>query len=141
MFWTTAAYAMAPGPGGEAQTLSTFAPLILIFVVFYFLLIRPQQKRAKEQKAMLEALRKGDEVITNSGFTGRIVETQDKFLVVDLGDARVKMLRSAIASVTSGAPAPKERRSKREAKKAETDDTVRARSADDETEDGKDESR
>ncbi|MDR2076561.1 MAG: preprotein translocase subunit YajC [Desulfovibrio sp.] len=109
MFWTTAAYAMAPGPGGEAQTWSTFGSLALIFAVFYFLLIRPQQKRAKEQKAMLEALRKGDEVITSGGLMGRIVDTQDKFLLVDLGETKVKILRSAVTSVPTAAPAPKDK--------------------------------
>ena len=112
MLWTTAAYAMAPGPGGEAQTWSTFGSLALIFAVFYFLLIRPQQKRAKEQKAMLEALRKGDEVITTGGIMGRIVEPQEKFLLVDLGETKVKILRSAVASVPTAAPAPREKASK-----------------------------
>jgi preprotein translocase subunit YajC len=117
MFWTTAAYAMAPGPGGEAQTWTTFGSLGLIFAVFYFLLIRPQQKRAKEQRAMLDALRKGDEVITNGGIYARIVETQDKFLIVDLGETKVKILRSAVASVPTAAPAPreKERKGKKDA--------------------------
>jgi preprotein translocase subunit YajC len=139
MFWTTAAYAMAPGPGGEAQTWSTFASLGLIFAVFYFLLIRPQQKRAKEQRAMLEALRKGDEVITNGGLFARIVETQDKYLIVDLGETKAKILRSAVSSVpTAASPAPRDKKSKKEAKKSEADDSARARTADSEKDDGKD---
>ncbi|MDR2162078.1 MAG: preprotein translocase subunit YajC [Desulfovibrio sp.] len=123
MFWTTVAYAMAPGPGGEAQTWSTFGSLALIFAVFYFLLIRPQQKRAKEQKAMLEALRRGDEVVTGSGLFGRVVDLEDKTLILDLGETKVKILRSSVVSVPSSAPAPreKERKGKKDAKKAETD--------------------
>ena len=74
MFWTTTAYAMgAGGQGGEGDPLMSLLPLILMFAVFYFLLIRPQQKRSKEHKTMLEALRKGDDIITNGGLCGRMV--------------------------------------------------------------------
>ena len=67
-FPITPAYAQAaPAPAGPAGDLMTFLPMIAIFVVFYFLLIRPQQKRAKETRAMLAALQKGDEVVTAGG--------------------------------------------------------------------------
>jgi preprotein translocase subunit YajC len=145
MFWTTVAYAMAPSPGGEAQTWSTLGSFALILAVFYFLLIRPQQKRAKEQKAMLEALRKGDEVITSGGIYGRIVETQEKCLIIDLGETQVKILRSAVTSVpTAASPAPreKERKGRKEARKAgSSDEDTRARDAESDTENGKDRSR
>ena len=61
------AYAQAAGGASQTGTLLTFLPMIAIFVVFYFLLIRPQQKRSKETRAMLDALQKGDEVITAGG--------------------------------------------------------------------------
>lgn len=144
MFWTTVAYAMAPGPGGEAQTWSTLASFALILAVFYFLLIRPQQRRAKEQKAMLEALRKGDVVITSGGIYGTIVDTQEKFLILDLGETKVKVLRSAVTSVpTAGSPAPRERerKGKKEARKTGQDEDARARGAESDKEDGGDESR
>ena len=66
----------------------TFLPMIAIFVVFYFLLIRPQQKKAKEAKAMLEALQKGDEVVTAGGILGRIVKLGDQYVTVEIAAER-----------------------------------------------------
>ena len=86
----------APPEGG----LMGFIPLILIFVLFYFLLIRPQAKRAKEHKQMVEALAKGDEVVTNGGVLGRINEVGDSFISVEIADGVVvKLQRSAVASL------------------------------------------
>lgn len=65
-------------------SLSTFLPLILMFVVMYFLMIRPQQKRAKEQKAMMEALAKGDEVITAGGILGKVSKVNDTYITVEV---------------------------------------------------------
>ncbi|WP_455206518.1 preprotein translocase subunit YajC [Kaarinaea lacus] len=91
-----AAGAGAPPEGG----LMGFIPLILIFVLFYFLLIRPQAKRAKEHKQMVEALAKGDEVVTNGGVLGRINEVGDSFISVEIADGVVvKVQRSAVASL------------------------------------------
>ena len=64
--------------------LSTFLPLILMFVVMYFLMIRPQQKRAKEQKAMMDALAKGDEVITAGGILGKVSKVNDTYVTVEV---------------------------------------------------------
>lgn len=64
--------------------LSTFLPLILMFVVMYFLMIRPQQKRAKEQKAMMDALAKGDEVITAGGILGKVSKVNDTYVTVEI---------------------------------------------------------
>nr|WP_229419606.1 preprotein translocase subunit YajC [Pseudoduganella dura] len=64
--------------------LSTFVPLILMFVVMYFLMIRPQQKRAKEQKAMMDALAKGDEVVTVGGILGRVSRVTDAYVTVEV---------------------------------------------------------
>ena len=90
--------AAAPTPGFDVMS---FLPLILIFVVFYFLLIRPQQKRVKEQKAMLTALRRGDRVVTGGGIIGTISKVvSDEEVVVELAEGvRVRVLRATIASV------------------------------------------
>ncbi len=75
-------------------------PLVLIFVVFYFLLIRPQAKRAKEHKAMVAALAVGDEVVTAGGILGKVTETGDQFLTVELAEGvRVKIQRHTIGAV------------------------------------------
>ena len=66
----------APGPSGLGG-LGFFLPLILIFVVFYFLIIRPQQKREKKRKAMIEAIRKGDRVVTAGGIHGKVHQVED----------------------------------------------------------------
>ena len=73
-----------------------FVPMILIFVVFYFLLIRPQQKRAKQHRAMLDALQKGDYVITSGGLLGRILEVENNIFTIDLGDSKVRVPRGYI---------------------------------------------
>jgi len=93
--------APAAGAGGSPEGgLMGFIPLMLIFVLFYFLLIRPQAKRAKEHKQMVEALSKGDEVVTNGGVLGRINEVGDSFISVEIADGVVvKLQRSAVASL------------------------------------------
>ena len=73
--------------GAEAATmsnLSTFLPLILMFVVMYFLMIRPQQKRAKEQRAMMDALAKGDEVVTAGGILGKVSKVTDAYVTLEV---------------------------------------------------------
>jgi len=94
------AYAQAAGsaaPGGE---LMTFLPMILIFVVFYFLLIRPQQKKQKELRTMLEALQKGDEVVTAGGVVGRISKLTDQFASLEIApNVEINVQRNAIAQL------------------------------------------
>lgn len=98
-FFISDAWAQA-APPGQSDPLLSFLPLILIFVVFYFLLIRPQSKKAKEHRQMVEALAKGDEVVTNGGLLGRITSVGDSFLEVEIADGmRVKVQRQAIASL------------------------------------------
>ena len=76
-----------------------FLPMVAIFVVFYFLLIRPQQKRAKETKAMLDALQKGDEVVTAGGIVGKIVQARPKHMpTVEIApNVEITVQRSAIS--------------------------------------------
>jgi len=94
----TPAYAQAAAPGGS--DLMTFLPMIAIFVVFYFLLIRPQQKKAKEAKAMLDALQKGDEVVTAGGILGRISKIGDQYVTVEVADkTELTVQRGAIAQL------------------------------------------
>ena len=77
-----------------------FLPMVAIFVVFYFLLIRPQQKKAKEAKAMLEALQKGDEIVTAGGVLGRISKLGDQYLTVEIASGtEIMVQRGAVAQL------------------------------------------
>lgn len=89
------------GDSGTANLLQTIVPFALIFVVFYFLLIRPQQQKAKEQKNMLAALRRGDRVLTGGGILGTVAKVvNDEEVLVDIADGvRVRVVRSTIANV------------------------------------------
>jgi preprotein translocase subunit YajC len=101
MDWLIAtAHAQAAAGGGQPNALLQMLPLLLIFVVFYFLLIRPQAKRAKEHKAMVAALGVGDEVVTSGGILGRVTEIGDQFLTVEIANGvHVKVQRHTVASV------------------------------------------
>ncbi|MBL6598711.1 MAG: preprotein translocase subunit YajC [Alphaproteobacteria bacterium] len=96
------AYAQVGGAGGF--DLMALAPLVLIFVVFYFLLIRPQQKRMKEHKAMLSKVQRNDRIVTNGGLVGKVAKVHDERdeLEVDIADnVRVTVRRSMISEVMS----------------------------------------
>jgi preprotein translocase subunit YajC len=69
---------------GMGGSLTTYLPLVLMFVVMYFLMIRPQQKKAKEQKAMMDALAKGDEVITAGGILGKVTKVADSYVTIEV---------------------------------------------------------
>src|SRR4030088_1942643 len=86
---------------GDNQAMMQFLPLVLIFVVFYFLLIRPQQRKAKDQKAMLDALRRGDRVVTGGGIIGTVARADSpEEVTVDIADGvRVRVVRGTITSV------------------------------------------
>jgi preprotein translocase subunit YajC len=98
--WISTAYAQGTGIFDQ-NALVQFLPLILIFVVFYFLLIRPQQRKAKEQKSMLDALRRGDRVVTGGGIIGTVarVENPEEVVVEIAENVRVRVVRSTITSV------------------------------------------
>jgi preprotein translocase subunit YajC len=106
-FFVSEAFAMAPPPGGDgggAGALTGFLPLIIIFVIFYFLLIRPQQKKQKDHRAMLEAIRKGDKVITNGGIYGLVEQVGEKTVTVKIAEnVKVKFGKAYIAAVRSTA--------------------------------------
>jgi preprotein translocase subunit YajC len=81
-----------------SQGIAQFLPLILLFAIFYFLIIRPQQKQQKEHKAMLESLTKGDKIVTNGGLIAEIVKTEEDFIKIKLSDGVVvKLDRAYIA--------------------------------------------
>ncbi len=84
----------------QAGGFASFVPLILIMVIFYFLLIRPQQKRIKEHRAVIEALKKGDKIITGGGFYGTVTDVKDDFLKVEIADGvRVKVKRDTVVGL------------------------------------------
>jgi preprotein translocase subunit YajC len=97
------AYAMAPGGGaggGDINTLMGFLPMVLILAVFYFLLIRPQQKKAKEHRDLLQNLKRGDAVITQGGLYGKIANLSDQVVTLEVADkVRVRVSRGSIAGL------------------------------------------
>jgi preprotein translocase subunit YajC len=90
----------APAAGGDTGGLMSLLPLVLMFVVLYFIMIRPQMKRQKEHKAMIEALAKGDEVVTSGGLIGRIAKLGDSFVHVEVANGvELQLQRSAVIQV------------------------------------------
>ena len=96
----TSAYAQSAAGGGSL--LDMIFPLVMVFAIMYFMILRPQQKRQKEHKAMLEAIRRGDTVVTQGGLIGKVAKVGEDELEVDLGkDMRVSVVKSMIISVRS----------------------------------------
>lgn len=92
--------AWAAGAPAQGNPLTEMLPLLILFVVFYLFLIRPQMKKAKEQKQMVEALQKGDEVVTSGGLLGRITQLGDNFLALEVAKGmEVKVQRQAVSVV------------------------------------------
>ncbi|MEX8517752.1 MAG: preprotein translocase subunit YajC [Leptothrix sp. (in: b-proteobacteria)] len=91
--------APAAGAAGGSQLMS-FLPLVLMFVVLYFIMIRPQMKRQKEQKAMIDALAKGDEVVTSGGLLGKVTKLGDTYLSIEIANGvEVQCQRPAVVQV------------------------------------------
>lgn len=102
--FATAAYAQtAGGQAGAGAVFGSFLPLILIFLIMYFLLIRPQQKKLKEHKAMVEALRRGDKVLTAGGIVGKVASVgADNMIEVEIApNVKVQVMRHTITQVMS----------------------------------------
>jgi len=99
--FATPAYAQAAGGAGSAFT--SFIPLILIFAIMYFLLIRPQQKKLKEHKAMVEALRRGDQIVTQGGIIGKVTKVKEgEDVEVEIAEGvKVRVVQSTIQQVIS----------------------------------------
>lgn len=90
----------AAGSAGLLGNLTSFLPIILMFVVLYFLMIRPQMKRQKEQKSMMDALGKGDEIVTSGGLLGKIVKVSDVYVTVEVSAGNeIVVQKSAIATL------------------------------------------
>lgn len=99
-FLISDAVAQTGAAAAQPDPLMQMLPLLVLGVVFYFLLIRPQMKRAKEHKQLVAALSKGDEAITNGGLLGKITEVGENFLELELAkDVRVKVQREAISTI------------------------------------------
>ena len=99
------AYAHAAAAPGGAGALMQFAPLILIFVIMYLLMIRPQQKKMKAHRAMVEALKKGDNVITQGGVIGKVVAVRDDEVEVEIAQGvRIRVVRGTVAQVVTRTP-------------------------------------
>jgi preprotein translocase subunit YajC len=94
--------AMAEGGGAAAGQggLLSFLPLIIIFIIFYFLIIRPQVKRAKEHKQLTESVGKGDEVVTGGGLLGKVTDVNDNFVTLEIAEGiEVKIQRQSVSSL------------------------------------------
>ena len=100
MFISNAFAQTAPAAAGGTESLMSFLPLVLMFVVLYFIMIRPQMKRQKEHKAMIDALAKGDEVVIGGGVIGRVAKIGDSVLHVEVAkDVEVQVQRSSVVQV------------------------------------------
>jgi preprotein translocase subunit YajC len=96
-FFISSAYAQDLAPTGG---LMSFLPLIVIFAVFYFMLIRPQMKRSKEHRQLVSQLGKGDEVVTNGGLLGRITDVSESFITLEIADnVQIKLQRQAVTNI------------------------------------------
>jgi len=102
-------YILMMTPASEDQNpIMTFLPLILIILVFYFFMIRPQMKKQKDLRSFRESVKKGDKVITTGGIYGKITDIKENVIVVDVGDnVRLKIDKSAILKDSSDLPAQK----------------------------------
>jgi preprotein translocase subunit YajC len=106
------AWAQAGPAGGAPSALVNLLPLILIFVVFYFLLIRPQQQKAKEHRAMLDNLKRNDNVVTSGGIYGKVIAIAERVITLEIAsNVRIRVERGHIASLAKpgGAEEPKEK--------------------------------
>ncbi len=107
MFITLLAQAASPAPAGP-NPLASFVPIILIFVIMYFLLFRPQMRRQKEQTALVSQLKTGDRVVTASGIHGLISNVKDRTVIVKIADnVKIEMEKSAVSSVVKTEQSPR----------------------------------
>ena len=100
------AQATAPQTGQPQQPVwMTFAPMILLVIVFYFILIRPQQQRAKQQVKLIASLKSGDKVITSSGIVGVVITVKDRTVSLRSADAKMEVTKSSVTEILEGGDA------------------------------------
>ncbi|MBV8125567.1 MAG: preprotein translocase subunit YajC [Burkholderiaceae bacterium] len=100
MFFISNAYAQSASGGGAESSLMGMLPLVLMFVVLYFVMIRPQMKRQKEHKTMIEALGKGDEVVTNGGMLGKVSKLTESIVTLEVANGvEIQVQRSSVVQV------------------------------------------
>ena len=88
------------GAEGGGSLLVSLLPILAIFVIFYFILIRPQQKKQKDHKSMISKLSRGDKIVTNGGLYGKVVDVKDHIIVMKISDdVKVELVKSAVATV------------------------------------------
>ena len=93
-------YAHAQAAAQQPSMLASFIPLILIFLIFYFLLIRPQQKKQKEHKVLLDSIQRGDEILSSGGILGKVIKVDNDKLTVEIAKGvNVSVIRSTVADV------------------------------------------
>ena len=94
------AYAQS-GPGGMGELVNLLVPMLMVFVIFYFFMIRPQQQRAKEHRAKIDAIRRGDTVVTSGGIIGKVTKVKDDGEIeVEIADnTRVRVVKSTVVDV------------------------------------------
>ena len=110
------AYAMGTGGGAGqgAGGFSSLIPIVLMFVIFYFLLIRPQQKKSKDHREMINRLKKGDRIITSGGLHGRITAVSETTMTVEIADkVRVKIARGNVGQIVQSSSQPQEAKKKK----------------------------
>src|SRR5881296_3729457 len=95
-------------PGSSAPWYVTMFPIFLMVFVFYFVFIRPQQRKAKEHDTMMKAIRSGDKIVTSSGIVGIVVSVKEKTVSIRSADTKLEILKSAVTEITerSGEPSP-----------------------------------
>ncbi|MBK4215181.1 preprotein translocase subunit YajC [Paracoccus caeni] len=100
--FATPAYAQAAGASGGAAAFAQFIPLVLIFAIMYFLMIRPQQKRMKQHREMVATLKKGDQIVTQGGIIGKVASVRDDELEVEIATGvKVRLTRGSVSQVLS----------------------------------------
>ena len=93
-------YAYAQSSAQQPSLFASFIPLILIFIIFYFLLIRPQQKKAKEHKILLDSIKRGDQILTSGGMIGKVIKADPHELTVEISEkVNVRIFRSTVSDV------------------------------------------
>ena len=98
--------AAAAEPSGAMAFLFNTFPLVLVFIIFYFLMIRPQQRQMKDHQAQIAAVKKGDQVVTGGGLIGRVTKVTDGEVEIDLGGMKVKAVKSSLSQVVDPTAKP-----------------------------------